>query len=702
MRVLVVEDHKELAATIAVGPRREGMAVDIAHDGRRRSSGRRDGRYDVVVLDRDLPGFTATRSAGRSSRAASRARVLMLTAADTIENRVDGLGLGADDYLPKPFAFAELVARIRALARRSPAGAAAGARRGDIRLDTAQRVATRGGRRLELSPKELAVLELLLAADGAPLSAEQLLERAWDEYVDSFSNVVKVTISRLRRKLGEPPAIETVPGRLPDRRMSAAPGRMPRRLSLLPRRTIRLRLTLLFGALFLVSGAALLAVTYVLVDHQFTANGASFFVTRGTESAVRARVSVVLDLVSGSGARGGRRGLRRRLRTAPTPGRASDAHAAVERGAARAARRLGDRARDHGGGLDLARLARRRARAPAAAHDHARGHATSRRAASIAASRSRPRRRAHTARQHLRRPARPARGLVRGAAPVRRQRLARAAHPAHARARARRGGARRSRPTVASLRATCEQVLAAGEQQERLIEALLTLSRSQRGLDRHEPVDLAAIAARAHADRSTTAALRVATHLEPAWTGGDPRLVERSSANLLDQRGPPQRPGRQDRRSAPTSARRTRDPHRVENSGPRPRATSNGSSNRSSGSQRAHARPATGSGSASRSSRRSPRPRRRSSPTPTPEGGLQVEVSFPGGDSRSLVRRLESGEEQRRLTRRFTVAKTQPSLGSNGSQVHAERDRSLTRLGTRSPQHIARGTGAACGLSERL
>jgi DNA-binding response OmpR family regulator len=134
----------------------------------------------------------------------------MLTAADTIEHRVDGLSLGADDYLPKPFAFAELVARIRALARRSNPAAPPMLTKGDLRLDSTHRVATRAGRRLELSPKELAVLELLLAADGAPLTAKQLLSGAWDEYVDTFSDVVKVTISRLRRKLGEPPAIETV------------------------------------------------------------------------------------------------------------------------------------------------------------------------------------------------------------------------------------------------------------------------------------------------------------------------------------------------------------------------------------------------------------------------------------------------------------------------------------------------------------
>jgi len=212
MRVLVVEDHKELAATIAVGLRREGMAVDVAFDGLEALEHARHGSYDVVVLDRDLPKLHGDEVCRTLIAQRSRSRVLMLTAADTIEQRVDGLGLGADDYLPKPFAFAELVARIRALARRSQPALPPILERGDIRLDTGQRVATRAGRRLELSPKELAVLELLLAADGRSLSVEQLLERAWDEYLDSFSNVVKVTISRLRRKLGDPAAIETVQG----------------------------------------------------------------------------------------------------------------------------------------------------------------------------------------------------------------------------------------------------------------------------------------------------------------------------------------------------------------------------------------------------------------------------------------------------------------------------------------------------------
>jgi len=211
MRVLVVEDQKELAATIALGLRREGMAVDIAFDGKDALRHAAGDRYDVILLDRDLPEIHGDDVCRALVARGSRSRVLMLTAADTIEDRVDGLGLGADDYLPKPFAFAELIARVRALSRRSPVATLPVLTRGDLRVDTVQRIASRAGRRLSLSQKELAVLELLLAAEGAPVSSRQLVARGWDEYVDPDGSVVKVTISRLRRKLGDPPLIETVP-----------------------------------------------------------------------------------------------------------------------------------------------------------------------------------------------------------------------------------------------------------------------------------------------------------------------------------------------------------------------------------------------------------------------------------------------------------------------------------------------------------
>lgn len=211
MRVLIVEDHEELAHTVAAGLRREGMAVDVALDGHTGLDRASVNDYDVVVLDRDLPGLHGD-DVCRSLTADGRpARVLMLTAAGTIDDRVSGLGIGADDYLPKPFAFAELVARIRALARRARPALPPVLVHDGLRLDPSTRVATRDGRRLALSPKEFAVLELLLSAGGAVVSAEQLLERGWDEFADPFTQTVKVTVSRLRRKLGDPPLIETVP-----------------------------------------------------------------------------------------------------------------------------------------------------------------------------------------------------------------------------------------------------------------------------------------------------------------------------------------------------------------------------------------------------------------------------------------------------------------------------------------------------------
>jgi len=212
VRVLIVEDHVELAETVATGLRREGMAVDLAFDGDQALERGAVHDYDVIVLDRDLPKVHGDDVCRAIVASGARARVLMLTAAVTIEDRVGGLGIGADDYLPKPFAFAELIARIRALARRAQPAVPPVLTRGDIWLDPGKRVASRAGRRLDLSPKELAVLELLLDADGRVVSAETLLERAWDEAADPFSNTVKVTISRLRRKLGDPPVIETVVG----------------------------------------------------------------------------------------------------------------------------------------------------------------------------------------------------------------------------------------------------------------------------------------------------------------------------------------------------------------------------------------------------------------------------------------------------------------------------------------------------------
>jgi DNA-binding response OmpR family regulator len=210
MRVLVVEDHERLAEAVAAGLRGEGMAVDVVFDGQEALSHATLTRYDVIVLDRDLPGLHGDQVCQALAAGQGASRVLMLTAASTIGDRVEGLGMGADDYLPKPFDFAELVARVRALARRAAVPLPPALTHGDLILDPARRVAVRAGRRLPLSPKELAVLECLLAARGALVSAEELLERAWDENADLFTTTVKTTIGRLRAKLGHPPVIETV------------------------------------------------------------------------------------------------------------------------------------------------------------------------------------------------------------------------------------------------------------------------------------------------------------------------------------------------------------------------------------------------------------------------------------------------------------------------------------------------------------
>ncbi|WP_173157503.1 response regulator transcription factor [Phytohabitans suffuscus] len=212
MRILVVEDEKMLADAIAEWLRREAFAVDVVYDGAAALERVPVNEYDVVVLDRDLPlvhGDDVCRAVGASGAAA---RVLMLTAAAGIRDRVAGLGIGADDYLTKPFAFAELSARVHALGRRARPAAPPVLERAGIRLDPARREVFRHGRVVPLANKEFAVLTELMRAGGAVVSAEQLLEKAWDENIDPFTNVVRVTVMKLRRKLGEPQVVETVPG----------------------------------------------------------------------------------------------------------------------------------------------------------------------------------------------------------------------------------------------------------------------------------------------------------------------------------------------------------------------------------------------------------------------------------------------------------------------------------------------------------
>jgi DNA-binding response OmpR family regulator len=212
MRILIAEDERRLAGAIARGLRREGMAVDITHDGASALVKARVVDYDVVVLDRDLPGIHGDALCQMITDRDDRAMVLMLTAAGAPGDRVTGLGLGADDYLGKPFHFPELVLRVRALARRQPSARARTLRAAGIELDPMRRTVTRDGRQLDLSVKEFGVLEALLLASPAFLRAEDLLEQVWDEQADPFTNTVTVTIGRLRRKLGGPPVIATSPG----------------------------------------------------------------------------------------------------------------------------------------------------------------------------------------------------------------------------------------------------------------------------------------------------------------------------------------------------------------------------------------------------------------------------------------------------------------------------------------------------------
>jgi len=222
VRVLVVEDARALADVVVEGLRDEGMAVDVAYDGLEAASKLDVNSYDVVVLDRDLPGIHGDALCRMIAEGDSPAMVLMLTASGSPGERVSGLSLGADDYLAKPFHFPELVLRVRALARRQPTARARVFRAGGLELDPLRHIATREGRSLDLSVKEFGVLEALMRAQPAVLSAEALLEHVWDENADPFTNAVAVTISRLRRKLGDPPVIETIPSL--GYRIAGSPG----------------------------------------------------------------------------------------------------------------------------------------------------------------------------------------------------------------------------------------------------------------------------------------------------------------------------------------------------------------------------------------------------------------------------------------------------------------------------------------------
>jgi DNA-binding response OmpR family regulator len=212
VRVLVVEDETNLADAIVRGLRREGMAVDVAYDGTTGHEMAFITRYDVVVLDRDLPGMHGDDICAALVDSGALTRVLMLTASGSVADRVEGLGLGADDYLPKPFDFTELVARVRALGRRATPAAPPVLSVADLVLDQARHVVTRAGRPVDLTRKEFGLLEELLKAGGSVVSSEELLERVWDANADPFTTTVRVTMMTLRKKLGEPALIETVVG----------------------------------------------------------------------------------------------------------------------------------------------------------------------------------------------------------------------------------------------------------------------------------------------------------------------------------------------------------------------------------------------------------------------------------------------------------------------------------------------------------
>lgn len=212
MRVLVVEDEDVMAQALSVGLRRAGFAVDMAGDGGSALALASVHAYDVILLDRDLPVLHGDEVCRRLCGGDSGAKILMLTAAGAVDERVFGLGLGADDYLPKPFAFAEVLARVHALMRRPTPALPAVLTVGDVQVDTPRLAVTRGGEPVVLGLKEFAVLVELARAQGAVVSAEELLERVWDEHADPFSNVVRVTMVGLRRKLGDPPVIETIRG----------------------------------------------------------------------------------------------------------------------------------------------------------------------------------------------------------------------------------------------------------------------------------------------------------------------------------------------------------------------------------------------------------------------------------------------------------------------------------------------------------
>ena len=490
MRVLVVEDFEVLARSIGTGLRREGMAVDVVLDGTDALDRLAATRYDVVILDRDLPGVDGDEICRRLAHGRSGTRVLMLTAAGTIEDRVDGLSLGADDYLPKPFAFAELVARVRALARRATPPLPPTLSCGDITLDPARRVAFRAGRRLELSPKEFALLECLLAAPGLVLPAEELLERVWDEAADPFTSAVKHTIHRLRAKLGDPPVIETVReggyriGPMRHDRPQPPPDGPCRPGS----RSSTPRASSPPGSWCSPSSPSPSPASSQPLPRASRASGA--ITGTGTGSARTSSSSAPPS---------------RSPSSSPSPWRLGWFVA--------------------GRFLQPLRAITATARAISAGNLHQRldlgepadeltelGHILDDLFARLEASFDAQRHFVANASHELRTPLAGLRTLLE---------VTLADPDADA----------------GTLRSACQEALALGGHQERLVQALLALATSERGVTRRDTLDLAQVVAGVLASRRDQAAetgIDLAEHLTPAVTAGDPGLIESLIANLID------------------------------------------------------------------------------------------------------------------------------------------------------------------------